>query len=146
MFLSILAYVCTGALTLILCEVITTAIRNHKTQQQFRKRCPNLPIAPKTGIFGGHARELIWGKRIWKKIGDLHKKYGKTFGLFYGHEPCVCTTDLDFIKTILLDKPNDHVNRVALRTPLDELEKDSLLTSKDQQWRRLRNQVAPAFT
>lgn len=145
MLLEVLSYACLCVLVFVLKELFTTAMRNRTAHRFFEKHSPNLPVASNIGMFGGHIN-VIWGKKNWKVLTDLHKKHGKTLGLFYRDKPVVSTNDLDLLKALVLDKPNDHINRMTADSPVEELEKDSLFTSEDDQWRRIRRAVAPAFT
>lgn len=145
MLLETLLYACLGAVIFVLKELLTTAIRNRTAHQFFKKFSPNLPVASKINMFGGHIN-VIWGKKNWKLLTDLHKIHGKTFGLFYRDKPVVSTNDLDLLKALVLDNPNDHINRMTADSPVEELEKDSIFTCENDQWRRIRRAVAPAFT
>lgn len=136
---------CMGLLLVFLKEVVSTALRNYSAHQYFEKRSPNLPVVPNPGIFGGHINEITWVKRGWKQLQKYHDRFGKTYGLYYCDTPVVSTLDLDLIKTMVMDKPDDHLNRFKPNTPLEEIE-DSILTSEVDQWRRLRASIAPAFT
>lgn len=146
MLLTSLLYAFATILVVVLKEIILTIIRNHEAHKFFKKHSPNLPVAPGLDIFGGHSLSVIWVKKNWKKAIDLHKKYGKIVGLFYCDKPAVLTTDLDLVKTIVLDNPNDHNDRMSANTPVEEVEKDSIMTCTGDQWRRIRRAVAPAFT
>lgn len=136
---------CLGGLLFIIKELVITAFRNHKAHQFFEKKCPNLPMAPNRGLFGGHINEVVWVKTCWRKSLELHNKLGKTFGLYYCDKPVVSTLDADLIKAMVLDKPDDHLDRFQPNTPVVEMENDCVLTCKTEQWRRLRIAIAPAF-
>lgn len=146
MWPNLISYVCLTALLFVLKELLTTALRNRLAHQFFMKHSPNLPVVPNADIFGGHVNQIIWARQNWRIIGDLHKRFGKTFGMFHCDKPVVSTIDLDLIKAIIFDKPNDHVNRMKFNTPLEEIEKDCILTSDEKEWRRMRKLIAPAFT
>lgn len=146
MLFELLVYLSSAALLFFLKELLITAKRNYSAHQFFRKRSPNLPVVPNPGIFGGHINEITWVKRGWRQLEKYHNKLGKTYGFFYCDSPMVSTLDLDLIKTMVIDKPDDHLNRFKANTPMEEMENDCLLTSDVEQWRRLRNAIAPAFT
>lgn len=139
-------YVALCAVVFSLVVIITTAVRNRRAQQFFMKLSPNLPVVPNAGIFGGHMNQIWLAKRNWKILGELHKKYGKTIGSFYRDKPFVSTIDLNLIKAMVLDNPNDHVDRMRANTPVLEIEQDCVFTTDEEQWRRLRRSIAPAFT
>lgn len=146
MWAEVLLYTCSGAFIFILFELISTAVRNKLAHQFFKRRSPKLPVLPSPGTFGGHMSEVVWTKRSWRKLQSLHEKYGNTFGLYHCHKPHVSTIDLDLIKAIVLDKSTDHLTPTKLDTPFDLIEKDSILTSSGEQWRRLRSSIAPGLT
>lgn len=146
MLSELLVYAFLAALLFFLKELLITARRNHSAHQFFKKLSPNLPVVPNPGIFGGHINEISWVKRSWRQLEKYHNKLGKTYGFFYCDTPVVSTLDLDLVKAMVIDKPDDHLNRFKSNTPIEELEYDCLLTSDVDQWRRLRSAIAPAFT
>lgn len=127
-------------------QVLATILRNRKAHQFFKERSPTLPVAPNLGVFGGHIADVIWAKRNWRIFRELHEKYGKIVGLFYCDRPMVSTIDLDLIKSMVLENPSDHVNRMGANTPVEEMENDCIFTCEDDQWHRLRKAFAPALT
>lgn len=146
MLLEILASVCSVGVVFFLIELVVTIIRNKSAHQFFKKRSPNLPVLPNPGLIGGHMNQVIWTKRAWKQLREYHGIYGKTFGFYYGPHPHVDTVDLDLIRAMVIENPHDNTDRFAPQTPLEEFERDSLLTSYKKQWSRVRNAFAPAFT
>lgn len=90
--------------------------------------------------------KMIWTKRNWQQFDTFHEQYGRTFGMYYCDKPHVSTVDLGLIKAIVLDKPDDHLKLPDLNTPLDQFEKENIMTCSEEQWRRLRNAIAPGFT
>ncbi|KAI3353350.1 hypothetical protein L3Q82_019884 [Scortum barcoo] len=76
---------------------------------------------------------------------DCFKKYGKTWGIFDGRQPVLCTTDPAMIKTILIKECYSlFTNRrnFRLNGPLY----DAVSIAEDDQWRRIRSVLTPSFT
>lgn len=142
----VILLVLSAVLVAVVAYVSLTAIRNYQAHQLFKKQSPNLPVLPKPKIFSGHAFEVFLASRNWQVIDELHKKYGRTFGFYYAEKPMVCTTDLDLIKTFVIDEPDKHVNRVFPEVPLKEVEFDSIIFSQDDQWRRIRRVFATSLS
>lgn len=147
MWLQAISCVLIGAVVFVGKEVVVTVARNRRAYKFFEKRSSHLPILPDPGIFSGHINKCIWVRRSWQKLKEIHAQYGPTFGMFYCDRPYGSTIDPDFIKAMVLDRPNDHLTRFRSNSPIDEFETDSVLLGDNaQQWRRLRNSIAPAFT
>lgn len=146
MLSEISSYIALAAVLFVLKELVITALRNHSAHQIFKKRSPKLPVVPNAGIFSGHVHQVIWARQSWKIYESLHKQYGTTFGMFHCDKPFVSTTDLDLIKSMVLDNPDDHVERMRSNCPIVELEKDNIFISDASQWRKIRRFIAPAFT
>lgn len=146
MLLQLLTVISLSSFALSLAYVLRVAVRNYIIHKHFSKKSPNLPVLPNPNLFSGHANEVVLSGRNWQLLDRLHKKLGKTFGLYYANQPMVSTIDLDLIKTYIIDEPDSHVNRFEPNIPLKELDIDSILFSKDNQWRRIRRSVAPAFS
>lgn len=128
------------------CQLVIKATRNHAAHKFFNQLSPGLPVLPSPNILLGHARKVYWPLRNWKNLDDSHKLHGSTFGWYLLERPAISTTDLDLIKTIVIDEPNDHTNRFDLDIPFSELREDNLMLVKDEKWWRLRRAIAPAFT
>lgn len=101
---------------------------------------------PNPNIFSGNSYSLYYPLKNWKSFDEAHQKYGTTFGWFQTGIPSVSTHDLDIIKAMVLDEPYQNVNRLEMKIPVTEIREDSIAFAKDEQWRRLRKAIAPAFT
>lgn len=126
--------------------VASIVIRNKRAYRFFAIHSPKLPVVPNPGWFGGHSIELFCGKGNWININRYHKELGPTYGAFMREKPMVFTTDLDLIKRMILDDPDRNINRMKVECLSDELESDNLVMTHDDQWRRIRKCIAPAFT
>ena len=134
---------------LVVCTVtlgLLTVIRNHRAHQFFRKNAPGLPVLPKPNLFLGHADRTLFAHRNYQSFGKYHEVYGKTFGFYYGRKPWASTIDLDLLKTMMIDESDDHINRALFDIPVKEIENDCIVFVENDQWRRIRKAVAPAFT
>lgn len=127
------------------CMILFRVSQNYKAHRFFKLKSPNLPVLPNTNIFTGHAGLVYWNPNNWRNLDELHKKFGQTFGFFAVEKPVISTTDLDFIKAMVIDKPNDHIDRPALNIPVTEFTKDDIVFVRGEQWWRIRKAMAPAF-
>ncbi|KAM6971860.1 cytochrome P450 3A40-like [Aplochiton taeniatus] len=76
---------------------------------------------------------------------NCFKKYGKTWGIFDGHQPVLCITNPAMIKTVLIKECYSlFTNRrnFRLNGPLY----DAVSIAEDDQWRRIRSVLSPSFT
>lgn len=126
-------------------NVLLVVLRNHKAHQFFKTKSPNLPVLPNSNIFAGHMLTVTFHEKNWKIIGELHDKYGPTYGYYMCDQPWVSTKDIDLIKLIELDQPHKHINRAKFGLPFKEFN-DSIFQIFDDNWRRVRRAIAPALT
>uniref|UniRef100_A0A8C4Z8R7 Cytochrome P450 3A n=1 Tax=Gadus morhua TaxID=8049 RepID=A0A8C4Z8R7_GADMO len=76
---------------------------------------------------------------------ECFNKYGKTWGIYDGRQPVLCTTDVSLIKTVLIKECYSlFTNRRNFRVngPLY----DAVSIAEDDQWRRIRSVLSPSFT
>lgn len=124
--------------------VLYKLIYNYFSNQFFQKNLPELPIVEGQRPLVGHLH-LMLGPRGWRHQQDGHKKLGKTYGLYLGNQRSISTIDLDFIKKIAVDQ--DHHDRLfKFAIAFEEFEIDCVATAQDEQWRRIRKALAPAFS
>lgn len=138
LLLSLAGFICSYLIFLGLTTVLA--------RRKFTKQSPNIPHAPNGSLFSGHNGLFVLQKYNIKTLDSYHKKLGKTIALFRHDRPCVSTTDIDLLKEIHLDEPNDHLNRPFYRFPMNEVEVDSIATAPHHQWLRIRRAVAPAIS
>lgn len=132
-------------LVLPLFYVIYVAARNYYGHKYFKKNLPKLPLLDDIRLFGGHIHKVI-NPRSWRIFHDHHLKVGKNFGYYYHDIVCISTSDLNLIKKVALDDADQHPNRTGpINLAVDEMEVDCIFTAFDEQWRRLRKALSPAF-
>ncbi|XP_056442486.1 cytochrome P450 3A30-like [Gadus chalcogrammus] len=76
---------------------------------------------------------------------ECFNKYGKTWGIYDGRQPVLCTTDVSLIKTVLIKECYSlFTNRrnLFVNGPLY----DSVFNAEDDHWRRIRTVLSPTFT
>uniref|UniRef100_A0A8C4T312 unspecific monooxygenase n=1 Tax=Erpetoichthys calabaricus TaxID=27687 RepID=A0A8C4T312_ERPCA len=112
----------------------------------------------------------IWPYRFFKKLGipgptplpfigtvhhyrkgffkydiECFKKYGRVWGIYDGRAPVLAVTDTAIIKTVLVKECYSlFTNRrnFQINGPLN----DAITVAEDDQWRRIRGVLSPAFT
>ncbi|XP_058141702.1 cytochrome P450 3A8-like isoform X2 [Dasypus novemcinctus] len=88
---------------------------------------------------------LAYRKGIWDFDMECFKKYGKLWGIYDGPQPVLVIMDPSMIKTILVKEfYSVFTNRWCLG-PMG-LMKSSIFFSEDENWKRLRTLLSPAFT
>lgn len=147
MILEALIFVFSASLTIVIGQVLITLFRQHQTNKYWAARSPKLPVPDEfTSVWGGHARSVFYQSKNVDMVDKLHRKYGKSFGFYLNSKPAIATMDLDLIKALVIDEPYANVNRTMIDIPVEELENDCIMFAENDQWRRLRQASAPAFT
>nr|UOU03277.1 cytochrome P450 3044A1/2 [Brachionus rubens] len=77
---------------------------------------------------------------------DIVKKYGKTLGYFEGSTPVVLTTDIKFIKNVMIKDFNYFVNRRTFDSLLIEPIDKFITVLKDDEWKNVRAIITTTFT
>lgn len=147
MIVEALILISSVALMAVIGHVLFIMARNYKAHQFFKIKTPKLKLFPSKyyGIFGGHAGDLAFGPLNYKIVDELLRKDGPHLGAYYCDKPVVFTTDLKLIKTMVIDEPDDHLNRIDLNLPIKEFDRHCLMSARDGEWRRIRKAIAPAF-
>lgn len=115
-------------------------------QNEFEVRRNKIPVAPNQNFFTGHLVSIYLNPYSCLRIHDLHKKLGHTFELLLLDTVCIATTDLDLLKTMLVEEAADHLDRPSVVFPFEELRLDSLARASKYKWLRMRKAIAPAFS
>lgn len=145
MFLELLITLTSGLLLAVSALVISRIVVDRWALIRFKKLSRGLPMAPDARLAGNHTISLIISERSCAKAMRLHKELGKTFGILKGSTFGAVTTDLNLIKTIIIDEPKDHLSRTSLNLPMEEFDKSIMLVDKEE-WRPVRKAIAPALT
>ncbi|XP_040859079.1 cytochrome P450 3A6-like isoform X1 [Ochotona curzoniae] len=82
---------------------------------------------------------------VWDFEMKCYKKYGHIWGLFEGRQPVLVITDPDMMKTVLVKECYSVFTNRRSFGPMGFM-KIALVNSKDEEWKRLRTLVSPAFT
>ncbi|XP_035687518.1 cytochrome P450 3A24-like isoform X1 [Branchiostoma floridae] len=93
-------------------------------------------------LFGNY---LSYGKSAGEFDRECYKKFNKVYGIFEGRQPILMVGDLDLIKDITVKESNNFTNRRVLSGQGEILSK-GLTALKDDDWRRFRSTISPAFS
>lgn len=131
--------------TYLVINLAAVAVRNKRAHKFYETKSPTLPVLPNPHIFAGHSFKVIRSRKNWKIMENLHEKYGTSYGFYMMEQPWVATKDLDLIKLVEIDKAHKHINRAFFGLPLHEFN-HSMFQIDDDQWRKVRRAISPAFT
>lgn len=106
----------------------------------------NVPSVSNTNVLSGNLFECIVPGNNTEIIDNWHKKLGKTFGLFYGPDPWVFTTDLDLLQKIFVEDGHKCIDAVQFRLPYTKEMNLSLASLQGEQWRTVRKILNPSFS
>lgn len=132
------------ALVLVLAGLFVEWLRQRWNTFQLFKRM-GIP-GPKPNFLWGHYKEMRTNHVHW--LGKWRAEYGPTFGVFWGDKPLLVTCDLDIAKQVLVSQFSNFVNRsnqLALETA-HPVGKHFVTLLKDQEWKRIRMLLSPAFS
>jgi hypothetical protein len=145
MIIELLITLTSGLLLATVMLVLGRIIQDRWAFKRFQKLSRGMPVCPEYNLLGNHTRTLVIAERTCMKTKMYHEKYGKTFFGFMNTKAVASTVDLDLIKRIVIDEPNQHLNRVSLNIPAVEFEK-TIMCAPYEEWRGLRKVIAPALT
>ncbi|RWS07829.1 Cytochrome P450 3A13-like protein [Dinothrombium tinctorium] len=94
-------------------------------------------------IFGNSYEQFIKPANLIEL--DRYEKYGKVYGYFDLKVPVLSIADPELIKLIFVKDSNLFINRHESRR-VDSVNLKSLLALRDENWKRVRSTVSPAFT
>lgn len=104
----------------------------------------NVPSVPNKHLLSGNLFEMIVARDNILVMQRYHKKLGKTYGMFYGPDPWIQTTDLDLLQKIFVKEK--LINRTLFRTPFPAEFGDSLVQIQGEKWRKTRRVLNAPFT
>ncbi|XP_040859075.1 cytochrome P450 3A6-like isoform X2 [Ochotona curzoniae] len=84
-------------------------------------------------------------KGVWDFEMKCYKKYGNIWGCFQGLQPVLVIADPEMIKTVLVKECYSVFTNRRSFGPVGVM-KIALMNSKDEEWKRLRTLLSPAFT
>ncbi|RNA32702.1 cytochrome P450 3A9-like [Brachionus plicatilis] len=119
------------------------SLKNWYNQVKFFKKC-NIPGPRPWTLLGSMHEVLRYG--FAKNDRKLIDKYGAIVGYFEGSTPVVVTTDLKFIKNVMVKDFNCFVNRRTFDSLAVEPTDKFLTSLKDDKWKNVRTIVTTAFT
>ncbi|XP_059752927.1 cytochrome P450 3A24-like isoform X1 [Balaenoptera ricei] len=82
---------------------------------------------------------------LWEFDNRCFKKYGKMWGCYEGQQPLLVITDPDIIKTVLVKECYSVFTNRRAFGPVGIM-KNAVSLSEDEQWKRIRTLLSPAFT
>ena len=105
------------------------------------KRAMRLP-GPPPKIYSGNCSKLGYLQSTKKWMSQ----YGPTYICYFGIKPVVVTQDLEIIKSVMVKKFDNFINRPYLPRLLMKGKVESLFRLRDEQWRRVHRILTPAFS
>lgn len=104
----------------------------------------NVPSVPNKNPISGNLFEVIVPHHNLQVIESYHEKLGKTYGMFYGPDPWVFTTDLDLLYRVFVKE--NIIDITQFRMPFVNEMNNSLSQQQGDTWRQLRRTIDPSFT
>lgn len=125
--------------------LIVTAywIKNYIERRSFFERC-HVPGPKPLPLFGNFLDIVRFG--VAGSDMRLVNTYGKLCGYFEGSTPVIMTTDVKFIKSILIKDFGSFVNRRVIESFAIEPGDKFLTNLKDDEWKNVRSILTATFT
>lgn len=133
---------------ILIISALVRTIKVYYVYTKFKKTAKGIPMLPFNWSPGGNTHEILFKPNAALRLEPIYRKLGiKNFGAMFGMQPVVLTCDLELMRTMNLIEPNQHFNRFDnIGLPIDEIEFDSLMNARGDQWRRIRKAIAPMYT
>lgn len=106
----------------------------------------NVPSVGNKNVFSGNLFECIVPSNNMEIIEGYHRKLGKTFGMFYGPDPWIYTTDLDLLHKMFVADGKKNIDVTQFRLPFINEMNTSLASIQGDEWRMVRRILNPSFT
>ncbi|KAI1308678.1 Cytochrome P450 3A11 [Halotydeus destructor] len=132
-------YVATTVLSVVIVYLYTYFKRKHSFWKDKGVPTPRvLPIV-------GHALDLTLAP-FHDVMARNTKECGKTYGTYQVTRPILMTSDPEIIKNVTIRDSHIFINHQDFSDVFGEVGKRFLLNLRDDEWRRMRNIMSPAFT
>lgn len=105
----------------------------------------NVPSVKTRNFLYGNLYDFFAKPNSTKIIRDYHKKLGETFGVFYGPDPWVYTTDLDLLHFIYVKNSAGNTYSTQFKLPFTKELNLSLAAVNGDKWRTIRRTLNPSF-
>lgn len=132
-----------SAVALIILKIVLIIRERYENHKIFDRG--NVPSVGNKNPFSGNLFEIIKPRDNLRIMLNYHKKLGKNFGIFYGQDPWVLSTDLDLLYKVFSLDSHKFVNRTNLRLPITKELDKSVGQNQGDDWRRARKMLSPSF-
>ena len=105
----------------------------------------HVPSMGNAKLFSGNIFECMALGSNLEVIDRLHRRLGKTFGMFYGPDAWVMSTDLELLQRVFVTEGTIHVDISQYRLPFVREINESLSQNRGNKWRRTRRIMGPSF-
>lgn len=102
---------------------------------------PVFPLGSLNEI-GGQSNLLVWSKDMYSRFRDLHL-FG---GFFIGFEPVLLLTDLNLIKSVLIENFSSFPDHPFYINESDDPLSSMLFSLRGERWRNMRTKLSPTFS
>lgn len=106
----------------------------------------NVPSVSNKSALTGNLMELIAPNHNILIQEEYHRRFGKTYGIFYGADPWILTIDVDLLYKVFVLDSYKYINHTQYRVPLMTEINRSLVQVKDDEWRKQRKILDPFFS
>lgn len=111
---------------------------------KYKKDYPTLPFFTELGWFGNHLLPLSMDQNV-TRMHDAHLKFGDVVCGMVNTTRAVSICDPVLLKKIVVDNASINFNRYSLPIPMNEYDTDTIMTCRDDQWKRIRTTFAAAM-
>ncbi|XP_077975714.1 cytochrome P450 3A29-like isoform X1 [Styela clava] len=105
----------------------------------------NVPHIPPSIRNFGSAR-AVWSEKPFTFDLECKEKFGRIYGYYIMTKPRIAVHDLNILQQIFVKDFSNFTNRVEKLNPFEETMSNGLLFIEDEQWKRVRTTMTPAFS
>lgn len=131
--------------SLFVCQKATNFVRERREAHRIFDR-GNVPSVGNKNLLSGNLYDIIAQDNNIHIIDQWHERLGKTYGMFFGPDPWVLTTDLDLIHRLFVSEGHRYVDITQLRFPYIDDINNSLAQVGGDGWRKARRSLNPPFS